>query len=418
MLTVKVTGIDRSNAKLQIAPPAPRPLRPVPLLPVGGAEAQPTDRDGHHRGTEPVEMSRRFVVAAFGHVADGRHGIGPVVPPLDVEPAPARVRGDPLEDLLRRQRLPYVVMELINGPTLAQRLAHGRLPVRTALLIGAQIAAALAAAHGRGLVHRDVKPGNVLLSPAGAKVVDFGIAAVAGARADFPSDGTVWGTPAYLAPERLAGGEVVPATDVYALGLILYRLLADAMPWPMDTVSQMLKAHRYAEPAPLPALPELPEEVAGICRRCLAKAPDDRPTAAEVARVLAQASGWPLTSEPGDDEIVVGAALAPAEDDPETRLVPGPVSVVGRAAPVPPKERHRAVSAALVLLALVLLLGCCGTTGHPQAGVAAPAASAAADPAPVAATPTPAGPAVQAGQPAPPRSGTRASRRSSPTLRN
>jgi hypothetical protein len=295
-------------------------------------------------------------------------------------------------------RLPYVVMELVNGPTLAQRLAHGRLPVRTALLVGAQVAAALAAAHARGLVHRDVKPGNVLLSPTGAKVVDFGIAAVAGARADSPSDGTLWGTPAYLAPERLAGGEVVPASDVYALGLILYRLLADAMPWPMDTVSQMLKAHRYAEPAPLPALPELPDEVAGVCRRCLAKAPADRPTAAEVARVLAHASGWPLTSEPGDDQIVVGAVLPSADED--TRLVPGPVAVVGRAALVPPKERHRAASAALVLLALVLLVGHRGTTSHPQGGAAAPAPSVVVEP--TAPAPTPAGPAVAAAQPAPP----------------
>ena len=270
--------------------------------------------------------------------------------------------------------LPYVVMELVNGPTLAQRLARGRLPVRTALLVGAQVAAALAAAHARGLVHRDVKPGNVLLSPAGAKVVDFGIAAVAGARADSPSQGIVWGTPAYLAPERLAGGEVVPATDVYALGLVLYRLLADAMPWPMDTVSQMLKAHRYAEPAPLPALPQVPDEVAEICHRCLAKAPGDRPTAADVARVLAHASGWPLTAEPADDGIVVGPALPSGDED--TRLVPGPAAVVGRAAPVPPKERHRAVSAALVLLALVLLVGYCGVAGRPQGNAATPDAVA------------------------------------------
>src|SRR2546429_2890605 len=98
------------------------------------------------------------------------------------------------------ERLPYVVMELVNGPTLAQRLAKGRLPVRTALLVGAQVAAALAAAHARGLVHRDVKPGNVLLSPAGAKVVDFGIAAVAGAPGGSPSPGIGWGPPAHPPP--------------------------------------------------------------------------------------------------------------------------------------------------------------------------------------------------------------------------
>src|SRR2546430_2252056 len=240
------------------------------------------------------------------------------------------------------ERLPYVVMDLVDGPTLAERLAAGRLPVGTALLIGAQVAAALAAAHARGLVHRDVKPGNVLLSPAGAKVVDFGIAAVAGDRGELPASGIVWGTPAYLAPERLAGDDVVPASDVYGLGLILYRLLADAMPWPMGTVTQMLKAHRYEGPAPLPKLPDVPDEVAAACRRCLAKRPEDRPTAAEVARVLARASGWPLTSEPGDDDIVVGAALASAAGPPalalETQLGPAPGSAPP--APPPPPRPH------------------------------------------------------------------------------
>jgi serine/threonine-protein kinase len=288
-------------------------------------------------------------------------------------------------------RLPYVVMELVNGPTLAERLAAGRLPVRTALLIGAQVAAALAAAHARGLVHRDVKPGNVMLSPAGAKVVDFGIAAVAGDRGESPSTGNVWGTPAYLAPERLAGGEVVPASDVYGLGLLLYRLLADAMPWRMETVSQMLRAHRYQEPAELPELPDVPDEVATACRRCLAKEPEERPTAAEVARVLAGASGWPLTSEPGDDEIVVGGALAAAaaravddaETGAETRVVPliapGARLATGRAAPVPPAQphprRHRTASSALVLLALFLLVGYCAAADQPR-GRATPGAAA------------------------------------------
>jgi len=161
------------------------------------------------------------------------------------------------------ERVPYVVMELVPGPTLAERLKVGPLPVRPALLIGAQVAAALAAAHARGLVHRDIKPGNVLLSPSGAKVVDFGIAAVAGDPSELPQ-GLVWGTPAYLAPERLGGGEVVPASDVYALGLLLYRLLAGQMPWQTETVTQMLKAHWYAEPAPMPPLPGVSHAVAEV----------------------------------------------------------------------------------------------------------------------------------------------------------
>src|SRR5919112_192084 len=111
--------------------------------------------------------------------------------------------------------LPYVVMELINGPTLAQRVSQGPIPPRSVFRICSEVAAALAAAHAHGLVHRDIKPANVMVAPAGTKVVDFGIAAAAGPGE--PED-VVLGTPAYLAPERLTGDAVQPATDVYALG--------------------------------------------------------------------------------------------------------------------------------------------------------------------------------------------------------
>jgi serine/threonine-protein kinase len=191
---------------------------------------------------------------------------------------------------------PYVVMELLTGPTLAERLRDGPLPVRTALEVCAQVASALAAAHGSGLVHRDVKPGNVMLTPAGAKVLDFGLAAAAGARDEATADGEVWGTPAYLAPERLSSGQVVPASDVYALGLLLYVALTGRQPWPARTVDQLLAAHRHAQPAPLPPIDGLPPAVAELCFRCLAKAPADRPAAHEAARVLAGAVGWRVTS--------------------------------------------------------------------------------------------------------------------------
>lgn len=187
--------------------------------------------------------------------------------------------------------LPYVVMELVDGRTLAELIRGGALPWRTAVAIGAQVAAALAAAHARGLVHCDVKPANVMVTDAGVKLVDFGIAAAVGAVED--PEAEVLGTPAYLSPERIAGGPVVAATDVYAVGLLLHLALAGQPRWQTSTVTQMLRAHVYADPEPLPSVAGLPSSVTRLVRRCLAKRPDDRPSAAEVAERLGKVAGLP-----------------------------------------------------------------------------------------------------------------------------
>ncbi|MET8152051.1 serine/threonine-protein kinase [Actinoplanes sp. NPDC049668] len=187
--------------------------------------------------------------------------------------------------------LSYVVMELADGRTLADMLTGGRLPWKVATLVGAQVAAALAAAHADGIVHRDVKPANVMVTSAGVKLVDFGISAAIGALDG--ADGQLLGTPAYLAPERIEGGPVQPATDVYALGLLMYLALAGQMPWEASTVTQMVKAHVYAKPAGLPAIPGLPPVAARLVSRCLAKRPADRPSAIEVSEVLGEVAGLP-----------------------------------------------------------------------------------------------------------------------------
>jgi serine/threonine-protein kinase len=201
----------------------------------------------------------------------------------------------------------YVVMELLPGCTLAERLAAGPLPPPSGLRICAEVAGALAAAHATGLVHRDVKPSNIMLTPTGAKVLDFGLAAVAG-DPETDEDGELHGTPAYFAPERLAGGEVIPASDVYALGLLIHRALTNQLPWQAETTTQMLNAHAYVEPAPLPPVDGIPHEVYDVCRRCLAKDPADRPSASEVATILADAAG--VVPIPRDDRPL--AAVAPS----------------------------------------------------------------------------------------------------------
>ncbi|MEV0127591.1 protein kinase [Dactylosporangium sp. NPDC050688] len=179
---------------------------------------------------------------------------------------------------------PFVVMELVEGESLEDRLlrAGGPLPVTESLRIAAQLASALAAVHARGLVHHDVKPANVMLTAGGAKLVDFGISAVAGDDTD-----ELLGTPAYVAPERLRGVAPSAATDVYALGVVLHRMLTGALPWPVTTTEEMLYAHRRLPPAPLPAALELPAGVAAAARRCLAKTPANRPAAADLATLFA-----------------------------------------------------------------------------------------------------------------------------------
>ncbi|MEV0717179.1 protein kinase, partial [Asanoa sp. NPDC050611] len=191
---------------------------------------------------------------------------------------------------------PYVVMELVDGVPL--NAVTTPMPWRDAIAICAEIGSALAAAHARGVVHRDVAPGNVLLTAMGAKVVDFGISAVVGEQ-EIDADGSLLGTPAYIAPERLDGGQVSAAADVYGLGLLLYRCLAGRLPWPGSSRVELLKAHLFVEPAPLPEIDGLPPEVADLCMRCLAKAPGERPSSAEVVVLLGAEGGFVPRPSPG-----------------------------------------------------------------------------------------------------------------------
>lgn len=179
----------------------------------------------------------------------------------------------------------YVVMQLLDGASLASRLAGGPLPWPEAVAVAATVADVLHAAHRRGVVHRDVTPENVMLTTDGVKLLDFGIAADVGQR----EETMTFGTPPYVAPERLVGARASGATDVYALGVLLFEMLTGAPPYPAETWEELERAHAAAR-RPALVVPGLPAGVAAICLRCLCPDPVQRPTAAEVATVLGAGS--------------------------------------------------------------------------------------------------------------------------------
>ncbi|GIH75998.1 hypothetical protein Plo01_24270 [Planobispora longispora] len=180
----------------------------------------------------------------------------------------------------------YVVMRLLEGRPLAERIAEGPLPWPEAAEVARRVATVLAAAHERGIVHRDVTAENVLLTSDGAKLLDFGIAALAGEEDDEQASES--GTPPYVAPERLIRTGAHPASDVYSLGVLLFEMLTGGTPYPEQTWEEIEQAQREGPP-PAVDVPGLPREIAELCRRCLAHGPRSRPRAQEAAAVLEKA---------------------------------------------------------------------------------------------------------------------------------
>jgi tRNA A-37 threonylcarbamoyl transferase component Bud32 len=191
--------------------------------------------------------------------------------------------------------LPFIVMQCLHGDTLAKyRAAVGTVPLTETLRIGREIAEGLAAAHRRGLVHRDVKPENIILEgPAReVKIIDFGLVCDLGddpAKSHVTVDGAVVGTPAYMAPERISDRPVDARTDLFGLGVMLYELLADRLPFTGTSMMAMLASIARGSPTPLrSAAPETPEDVSDLVMRMIAHEPADRPaTARAVADTIA-----------------------------------------------------------------------------------------------------------------------------------
>jgi serine/threonine-protein kinase len=184
---------------------------------------------------------------------------------------------------------PYLVMDLIEGEDLSARLRRdGRLPLAEAVRIATDVARGLGVAHARGIVHRDVKPGNILLGSDGvARVTDFGIARLA-AEAEVTLPGTTLGSVHWFSPEQARGASTTPASDVYSLGLVLFEMLTGTRPFGGETPAQIALA-RVDAPAPSPRAvdPAIPESLDALVRRALAPDPRDRqPNAGALAAEL------------------------------------------------------------------------------------------------------------------------------------
>jgi eukaryotic-like serine/threonine-protein kinase len=255
----------------------------------------------------------------------------------------------------------YLVMEMVDGTTLAETLRGGPLGTGRTALIGAQVALALAYAHERGVVHRDVKPSNILLTDTGdAKLSDFGVARLLD-DTTMTQAGTTLGTAAYMAPEQLENNLVSSSADVWSLGMVLLECLVGRRIYE-GSPSQVV-ARRLAGPVPIPA--ELPVSWKLLLGGMLDHRTSQRLTAAAVAQFLSTApfhAEWtprPMTED--DATLVVAfdlAGLAPSPSStsqpPATQIAPGPSSSPARAARHPHSQLDRAILGVAIVAALLL----------------------------------------------------------------
>src|SRR5450631_3638257 len=195
-----------------------------------------------------------------------------------------------LYDVGREGETEYLVMELLEGETLSERLAKGALPLEQTLRYGVEIADALDKAHRQGIVHRDLKPGNVMITKSGVKLLDFGLAkamtapapqsgmtsmpTMMGTANNLTQEGTILGTFQYMSPEQLEGRDADGRTDIFAFGCVLYEMATGKKAFAGANQASLITAIMSSEPAPISSVaPMTPPALERVVRRCLAKDP-------------------------------------------------------------------------------------------------------------------------------------------------
>lgn len=202
-------------------------------------------------------------------------------------------------------KIPYIAMAFIDGSSLADRLqANGPMPWQEAFRIGIQVADALACAHAAGIIHRDIKPGNILMNHEDkAFVTDFGIAKILTATTKLTVDGTRLGTPQYMSPERCRDEAVTPASDLYSLGVLLFQTISGRLPHEGDSSSEVIRRILSESPARLSHfVPDAPVSVERLIAYLLERKPADRPPTAAAAREMLE-------------QVLAGKAFAPKSDE-------------------------------------------------------------------------------------------------------